>query len=120
MILIFFLLFYTSVSKQASDFCRKDSSRLSECNDFDGHWSADVFENGRELNKFSDKTSVSGMEKGTDMALVVYNEESVLPLYKAERVFNFVGRNIKIKQNWTRLGVAAVVWDAVSTKAILP
>ena len=53
-------------------------------------------------------------DKPGSMAVVLYNEESILPMHKSERRFQFAGREIKIQQNWSELGVAAVVWDAVS------
>lgn len=53
----------------------------------------------------------------TSSALVVYNENNVLPMHKGERKFKFVGRDIKITQDWTALGVAAVVWDAAEVLA---
>lgn len=46
------------------------------------------------------------------MALVLYNEESIVPIHKPQREFEFMGRRFIIPQDWTRLGVAAVVWDA--------
>ena len=33
---------------------------------------------------------------------------------KETKRFTFVGREIVIKQKWEEIGVAAVVWDAVS------
>ena len=53
------------------------------------------------------------VERKPEMALVLYNEDSVLPFRKPERAFHFVNRDILIKQKWANLGVAAVVWDAV-------
>jgi hypothetical protein len=49
------------------------------------------------------------------MALVPYNANNdVLAVFnKPERVFHFVGKELKIPQDWNNLGVAAVVWDAV-------
>ncbi|XP_053386773.1 protein N-lysine methyltransferase METTL21A-like [Mercenaria mercenaria] len=46
------------------------------------------------------------------LAVVVYNEDSVFPLHKPERTFKYCDRDIVIKQDWSGLGVAAVVWDA--------
>ena len=55
----------------------------------------------------------SQVHQSSEMAVVLYNEDSILPLHKTDRSFHFVNRDIKIKQNWSALGVAAVVWDAV-------
>ncbi|KAK7507676.1 hypothetical protein BaRGS_00001611 [Batillaria attramentaria] len=46
------------------------------------------------------------------MALVPYNEESIAPVHKPQRQFEFLGHQLTIRQDWSRLGVAAVVWDA--------
>ncbi|KAH3708308.1 protein N-lysine methyltransferase METTL21A-like [Dreissena polymorpha] len=46
------------------------------------------------------------------MALVLYNEDNVLPLHRDKRTLKYVSRDIVIKQEWKKLGVAAVVWDA--------
>ncbi|KAG2459709.1 protein N-lysine methyltransferase METTL21A [Polypterus senegalus] len=49
------------------------------------------------------------------MALVPY-DHSLLPglkkLHDSSSAFQFAGRHIKISQDWGKLGVAAVVWDA--------
>ena len=58
-------------------------------------------------------------ERKPEMALVLYNEDSVLPFRKPERAFHFVNRDILIKQKWANLGVAAVVWDAVCSCSAL-
>lgn len=51
------------------------------------------------------------------MALVPYVENS-LPvlskLHSSSAHFRFVDRDLRLAQDWKRLGVAAVVWDAVS------
>lgn len=51
------------------------------------------------------------------MALVPYVENS-LPvlskLHNSSAQFRFVNRDLQLAQDWKRLGVAAVVWDAVS------
>ena len=49
-----------------------------------------------------------------DWSLVLYEENSVLPIHKQERRFSYADHDFVIKQNWSKLGVAAVVWDAVS------
>lgn len=51
------------------------------------------------------------------MVLVPYVENS-LPvlskLHSSSAHFRFVDRDLRLAQDWKRLGVAAVVWDAVS------
>jgi len=55
------------------------------------------------------------------MALVPY-DENVLPalskLHQTSAEFNLANHRIRLSQDWKRLGVAAVVWDAVSLKII--
>lgn len=53
------------------------------------------------------------------MALVPYDEgNAVLPalakLRDSSAEFHFANHNVRLTQDWNRLGVAAVVWDAVS------
>lgn len=54
--------------------------------------------------------------QGPTMALVLYNKNNdVLSIFnQPEREFHFAGQKLKISQDWNKLGVAAVVWDAVS------
>ncbi|XP_033921323.1 protein N-lysine methyltransferase METTL21A isoform X2 [Melopsittacus undulatus] len=49
------------------------------------------------------------------MALVPYEEGAgwvARQLHSPSATYRFVSRTIRIKQDWRRLGVAAVVWDA--------
>ena len=48
------------------------------------------------------------------MAVVLYDESQITPFQKEYREFSFNEHKVKIKQNWRDIGVAAVVWDAVS------
>lgn len=65
-------------------------------------------------------TKTQGSENmENSMAVVLYNEESILPLHKRERTFKYCGKEITIKQDWSGIGVAAVVWDAVSKVLVL-
>ncbi|XP_026528969.1 protein N-lysine methyltransferase METTL21A isoform X1 [Notechis scutatus] len=52
---------------------------------------------------------------GKEMALVPYDSTALWgmqKLHKSSSTFCFANHTIHIKQNWTQLGVAAVVWDA--------
>lgn len=58
------------------------------------------------------------MKSGTDnncltSALIPYVEAKVPNLFKPERSFIFNNTQLVIQQDWTNLGVAGVVWDAV-------
>lgn len=64
------------------------------------------------------KTERSEAVAGT--ALVLYDEDSILPHHKPEKSFTFGDHVIIIKQNWAKDGVAGVVWDAVSSFLSLP
>ena len=51
------------------------------------------------------------------MALVPYVETAEMGLqrfHKPLATFSFANHTIRIRQDWKQLGVAAVVWDAVS------
>ena len=51
------------------------------------------------------------------MALVPYEESAAIGLQKFHKpfaTFSFANHTIQIRQDWRQLGVAAVVWDAVS------
>lgn len=66
--------------------------------------------------KFGTKACEGSEMQGPTMALVPYNQNNdVLSIFnQPEREFNFAGQKLKISQDWNKLGVAAVVWDAVS------
>ena len=49
------------------------------------------------------------------MAVVLYDEANLTPFQKELREFQFNGLKVSIRQNWKEVGVAAVVWDAVSS-----
>ena len=127
MFYIIFLFCLISVAKQTLDHCSTQPIYQKENTVTSDHCSVDAMENiehtrnddARNSNNFvtnikSSTLTENNHEKSDSMALVLYNEESILPLHKSERHFEFVGREIRIKQNWSGLGVAAVVWDAVS------
>lgn len=74
----------------------------------------------KEAEMEQSKTCTTSAGVGDDAnslskALVLYNEDAVLPLHRQSRTFRYVSHHIVIKQEWKRLGVAAVVWDAVSS-----
>ena len=47
------------------------------------------------------------------MALVPFSPDGLFPMFHdATRTFSFANESIKIKQDWTKSGVAGVVWDA--------
>jgi len=50
-------------------------------------------------------------------ALVPYDEQSlvVADFYRSERRLTFGDVSLTVRQNWRDVGVAAVVWDAVSS-----
>ena len=50
----------------------------------------------------------------TSLSVVAYDENNVSNLYRNIRNFTFDEHTISIEQNWRDIGVAAVVWDAVS------
>lgn len=66
--------------------------------------------------KFGAKGCEGPEMQGPTMALVPYNQNNdVLSIFnQPEREFNFADQKLKISQDWNTLGVAAVVWDAVS------
>lgn len=55
------------------------------------------------------------------MALVPYEETALMGLQKFHKplaTFSFANHTIQIRQDWRQLGVAAVVWDAVSKPCV--
>ena len=54
-------------------------------------------------------------ERTYPMAVVLYDEANLTPFQKELREFQFSGLKVSIRQNWKEVGVAAVVWDAVSS-----
>lgn len=67
-------------------------------------------------SKIGTKACEGSEMQGPTMALVPYNQNNdVLSIFnQPEREFHFAGQKLKISQDWNKLGVAAVVWDAVS------
>lgn len=65
-------------------------------------------------SKIGTKACEGSEMQGPTMALVPYNQNNdVLSIFnQPEREFNFAGQKLKISQDWNKLGVAAVVWDA--------
>lgn len=52
------------------------------------------------------------------MALVPYDENSIHALSKlhsSSANFTFANHSLRLSQDWNQFGVAAVVWDAVSS-----
>lgn len=53
-------------------------------------------------------------QEAAAMALVPYEEGRALQgLRRPTATYRFAGRTVRIRQDWERRGVAAVVWDAV-------
>ena len=68
-----------------------------------------------EINKDSMMDSGSETDSHNPWAVIPYEPPKTLGnFHTEERVFNFAGKEITIVQKWQDLGVAAVVWDAVS------
>ena len=61
------------------------------------------------------KDSMMDSRSDNPWAVIPYEPPKTLGnFHTEERVFNFAGKEITIVQKWQDLGVAAVVWDAVS------
>lgn len=73
---------------------------------------------GWSVTQASFAQQVSGNRAGAvQMALVPYEETAGMGLqrfHKPLATFSFANHTIQIRQDWRQLGVAAVVWDAVS------
>lgn len=55
------------------------------------------------------------------MALVPYVENplpALSKLHNSSAQFRFADRDLRLAQDWKQLGVAAVVWDAVSDASV--
>ncbi|KAK6165491.1 hypothetical protein SNE40_022410 [Patella caerulea] len=72
-----------------------------------------------EIETCSSQIPEMGIGPGSDkkpnhypLAVVLFDEKTLLPHQKKFRNFSFVGNPISIQQNWRGLGVAAVVWEA--------
>ena len=48
------------------------------------------------------------------LAVIPYDESVISDFHRTERIFHFGDKQVAIEQNWKDVGVAAVVWDAVS------
>lgn len=96
-------LMYLSLLMQFS------SSQHCKSTDKDGH--CQIFSNVNEEIEVAQTMNNA-------LAVVLYDEESVFPIHQRERTFRYCGKDLVIKQDWSGLGVAAVVWDAVSLKTV--
>lgn len=56
----------------------------------------------------------TGKAVDNSAALVLYDESVIPSHHRSEKLFQFSDLVIRIKQNWSRDGLAGVVWDAVS------
>ena len=55
----------------------------------------------------------------TGYELVPYKPSTVLPVFQEEkRLFNFAGKEWTVHQQWNDVGLASVVWEAVSNITI--
>lgn len=72
----------------------------------------DILKQSQKMEQ-SESESCANSKFDSSKAVVLYNEDTILPLHKHSRTFKYVSRDIVIKQEWKKLGVAAVVWDAV-------
>lgn len=63
-----------------------------------------------------ESTSCTSASSGTcDYQLVLYQPNPVLPVFhEVERSFNFAGKEWTVHQQWNEIGLASVVWEAVS------
>lgn len=62
---------------------------------------------------------MSEQRLSTELAVVLYDETKILPHEKPVRKFHLAGEEFVIEQNWAGQGVAAVVWDSVSSSHVL-
>ena len=86
----------------------KSSSRACEANaNANGHGSASGSANA----------NANGIGRNA-FAVVAYDDSKVLDLHRKERSFQFGRHHVVIEQRWQTVGVAAVVWDAVSVTVI--
>lgn len=66
-------------------------------------------------------TSEACVVSSSGWALVPYDEKTltIADFYRDERRLQFAEFTVTINQNWQEIGVAAVVWDAVSLTKFL-
>ena len=72
-----------------------------------------IISNSSDETKYERSTSETSRLSST--ALMLYDESKILPHLKPNRNFTIGSEEFVIKQNWTSHGVAAVVWDSVSS-----
>lgn len=79
-------------------------------------------ERGRERGGSAAPRRVSAVPReAAAMALVPYEEGRALQgLRRPTATYRFAGRTVRIRQDWERRGVAAVVWDAVGAGRAAP
>ena len=79
----------------------------------------DLSENRCESTAEVCETPPAGVGSSSALAVVPYDEKTLtIPdFYRDERLLQFAEFSVTIGQNWRDVGVAAVVWDAVSSFA---
>ena len=82
--------------------------------DFSSAEYCDIHNEGHSMDE--SETESCSKDYDSSQALVLYSEDVLLPFHKQSRTFKYASRDIVIKQEWKKLGVAAVVWDAVSAR----
>ena len=97
-------------SKGQVKFCDRKNSEEPSCER--------GFQNLGKRDSEREEESDSGTVNQKAMALVLYDESVISPFHKENRSFWFGDIQVDIAQDWKNAGVAAVVWDAVSTQVI--
>ena len=91
--------FGTCVCEYASQQCDKEGENQLTC---------------REMSQVKSSEDTQA-KHANSMALVPYTARNDIlsQFHQKTRQFHFVGHTLNINQDWDKLGVAAVVWDAV-------
>jgi len=76
----------------------------------------DLSENQCQSTQEASEAPSVGVVRSPALALVPYDEKilTVPDFYRDERRLQFAEFTVTLGQNWRDVGVAAVVWDAVS------
>lgn len=72
--------------------------------------------NCQKMSTTDQESTQLNTETSACFAIVPYDSSALPPMHVERKEFKFAGRLLHIKQNWAELGVAAIVWDAVSDK----
>ncbi|CAG5123520.1 unnamed protein product [Candidula unifasciata] len=107
-----FVYAYTSIITGSCSFSEIEKSTCSQENIFKKLYTCPETNSPAITDKYTTNRNLNELSKMTSLAVVPYDETNI-PLHeKSVRHFHIAGHNFTIQQDYTGLGVSAMVWDS--------